>query len=283
MIGAIIGDIVGSPYEQVLFNGVDSVDFQPLFSPNLSKFTDDTVLTIATADALLSGSPFHKKYKEWARKYPNKGYGSRFHEWFNTEEDTINDSYSNGCMMRVSPIPMYHKSYANSTANLGMSLLEGLEKSGKMVSESIKYTHNSEEAARGTLAINDTILFAMAGRDKDYIKMYNECINNFSLNDSVESVRNKWRKDTIRCDVTCPQALIAFLESKDFESAIRLAVYSKGDVDTIAAIAGSIAESYYGVDSIPKYMIAEAKERLPQEMINVVNKFYNSIEIDFQI
>ena len=279
MIGAIIGDIVGSPYEQVLLNGVDSVDFQPLFSPNLSKFTDDTVLTIATADAIMSGVPFHKKYKEWARKYPNKGYGSRFHEWFNNEEDVINDSYSNGCMMRVSPIPMYC-----FQKNIPMDyIFPGGKSLFNEVKESIKYTHNSEEAEDGTIAVASAIYASLKGFKKDSIKEEISSFYGYPLSDSLEQVRNEWPKDTIRCKVTCPQALISFFESTDFDSAIRNAVYSKGDVDTIAAIAGSIAESYYGVDSIPKYMIAEAKDRLPQEMINVVNKFYNTIEVNFKL
>jgi ADP-ribosylglycohydrolase len=112
------------------------------------------------------------------------------------------------------------------------------------------------------------------GKSKQEIKSFIEGNYGHWLDSSIQQVRDTWDKRNIRCNITCAQSLICFLNSEDFESAIRLAVYSQGDCDTIAAIAGSVAESYYGIKAIPKWMIDEVKGRLPQEMIDLMNKFY---------
>jgi ADP-ribosylglycohydrolase len=265
MIGAIIGDIVGSPYEGAGLNFVDDKNF-PLFDERNSRFTDDTVLTCATANAILGSlygyAPnFHLEYKEWALKYPNKGYGSGFQEWVDKGGITINESYANGCMMRCSPIALYYDDFNEA----------------KMKAfQSITMTHHSPESARGVQSIVSAIYMALHGSTKLQIKAYVEETFGHMLNMTVEELR-LMPKTTIRCNVTAPQALICFMESDDYESAIRNAVYTKGDTDTIAAIAGSIAEAFYGVRSIPQFMIDEAKQRLTPEIIELINQFYNTI------
>jgi len=264
MIGAIIGDIVGSPYEGSHMNWVDDRNF-PLFAKQWSRFTDDTILTCATADALLhfiDGKPnFGLRYLEWALKYPGRGYGSGFQEWVDMGGKTENKSFANGCMMRCSPIALYCQDF---------------DMANNMAYESILSTHNSPESARGVKSIVSAIWMSLFGNNKAQIRGVIEEQNGHMLDLSVEDWRNH-RKPSIRCNLTAPQALTCFMESDDYESAIRNAVYTKGDTDTIAAIAGSIAEAFYGVRSIPQYMIDGAKERMDPEMIELVNEFYGVI------
>lgn len=265
MIGAIIGDIVGSPYEGSHLNWVDDRNF-PLFAKQYSRFTDDTVLTCATADALLHPLSGHDdnfaiRYREWALKYPGRGYGSGFQQWVDIGGLTVNNSYANGAMMRCSPIALY------------CSLLP----TAQVIAErSIVATHNSPESKRGVCSIVSAIHMALNGSTKLQIKGYIEEHYGHMLDLTVE----QWRqhpKPNIRCNLSAPQALTCFMESTDYESAIRNAVYTKGDTDTIAAIAGSIAEAFYGVKSIPPVMVAGMKERITPEMVELINEFYGVI------
>jgi ADP-ribosylglycohydrolase len=270
MIGAIIGDVVGSPYEGAGFNFVDDRNF-PLFDERNSRFTDDTVLTCATADTLLNPVKkcrmfmnrylFSEFYKKWATEYPNRGYGSGFSEWVENGGITVNSSYANGCMMRCSPIALY---------------FEDLKDANQAALVSILQTHNSPESRRGVQSIVSTIHMALHGSTKLQIKAYVEENFGHMLDLTVDQLR-ELPKTTIRCNVTAPQALICFMESTDYESAIRNAVYTRGDTDTIAAIAGSIAEAFYGIRSIPQEMIDGAKQRLAPEMIELINRFYHII------
>lgn len=260
MIGAIIGDIVGSPYEGSHLNWVDDKNF-PLFAKQMSRFTDDSVLTCATADALLNKKPFGDAYVEWAIKYPGRGYGSGFKQWVEDGGKNSNPSYANGCMMRCSPLGLFYKDFTN----VYYSALD-----------SIRMTHNSTESERGVLSIVSAIHMALRGASKLQIKTFVEEQCGHMLDLSVE----EWRlhpKPSIRCNLSAPQALVCFMESTDYESAVRNAVYTKGDTDTIAAIAGSIAEAFYGVKSIPQEMIDGAKNYMTPEMINLVNQFYSVI------
>lgn len=266
MLGAIIGDIVGSPYEGGYKRSVDTKAF-PLFSPEC-RFTDDSVLTCATAQALLHPSftsysyRFAYQYKQWALRYPDRGYGSKFKEWLKAKNYTINHSYANGCMMRCSPIAMYY---------------DDREVALKRASASIEYTHDSPESARGVQSIVDSIWMARHGYTKNQIKARVEEQYGHMLNITLEQFRSRSNdeKHNIRCNLTAPQALICFMESTDYESAVRNAVYSLGDTDTNAAIAGAIAEAFYGVSTIPGSMIESAKILLTKEMIDTLNKFYD--------
>jgi ADP-ribosylglycohydrolase len=274
MIGTIIGDIIGSPYEGSHLTSVDDRDFHPLFIDGVSRFTDDTVLTVATADAILKhinygGGKypfFSQEYKTWARKYPNAGYGKAFKEWFKSDEMCVNNSYANGSIMRCSPIPMFYK-------NAHLDFVHA------WAAESIKMTHNSPESDRGIKSITTAIHMALNGKSKLEIKAFVEEQYGHMCDASVLEVRNWWPKNTIRCNVYAPQSLIAFLQSNDYETAIRNAVFMKGDTDTTAAIAGAIAEAFYGTNSIPEFMVEEARKLLPDEMKDVVNRFYARLSL----
>ena len=262
MIGAIIGDIIGSPYEGGYRRSVTTKEF-PLFSTD-SRFTDDSVLTCATAQALMqpSLSPyprrFAQQYKQWALRYPDRGYGSKFKEWVANPKFIVNNSYANGCMMRCSPIAIFYNDRETAL---------------KRALQSIQYTHSSPESARGVLSIVEAIWMARHGASKEEIKARVQEQYGHMLNLSLKELRAKASRD-IRCNLTAPQALICFMESRDYEEAVRNAVYTLGDTDTIAAIAGAIAEQYYGANSIPSRITSPAKIRLSSEMDEVINTFY---------
>lgn len=285
MIGAIIGDIAGCPFEADKLTQ-DKRDYRPFFLHGLAKFTDDTNLTIAVADALLTNTPYHVKFMEWYKRNPNLGYGSSFVEWAEKGGTYANESRGNGAVMRVSPVALWalRREFANDKGEVvPMTVEDQLQWAYKEAVDSTKMTHNCEEARNGALAAVTAMV--MAGQrtekgervyDKAEIQLVVSQLSGYDLTPDVETVRNEWTKRDIRCDITVPQALICFLESTSFEDAVRLSVYSKGDVDTIAAIAGAIAEHYYGVDSINPGILAETKLRLQPEMIDIVNKAYGN-------
>jgi len=276
MIGAIIGDIAGAPYESDKL-GQDKRDYRPFFLNGLAKFTDDTNLTIAVADAILNDVPYHVKYLEWYKKNPDLGYGSSFKEWADKGGNFQNDSRGNGAVMRISPIALFAMGMStidNQGDVVLFSIEDQLQWAYEQVAESTKMTHNTPEARNGGLAAVTAMIMAGRKFDKEDIRQVVSDLSKYDLTVSLETVRNDWSKRDIRCDITVPQALIAFLESHDFESAVRNAVYSKGDTDTIAAIAGAIAEYYYGVETINPGILAETKLRLQPEMIDIVNQCY---------
>jgi ADP-ribosylglycohydrolase len=253
MIGAIIGDIIGSVYE---FNNVKSKDFQ-LFCSD-SRFTDDTVLTVATMDSLLNNTLFDVCYRKWYRKYSEAGYGGRFKNWAESDSDPYN-SWGNGSAMRVSPIGLYY--------NELNTVLRKAE-------ESASVTHNHEEGIKGAKATAAAIFYAKKGYSKEYIKNYIQINFKYDLSESLESIRS-WYQFDVSCGGSVPQAIISFLESTDFEDAIRNAVSIGGDSDTIACITGGIAEAYY--KNIPDFMKKNAFSRLTQEQISIIEEFYKSL------
>ncbi len=259
MIGAIIGDIVGSVWEMKFSTPVGF----PLFSEK-SRFTDDTVLTFATAQAIMhpSLSPyprrFAQQYKQWGTNFPDRGYGSKFKEWVKLPKFPVINSYADGCMMRCSPIAMFY---------------EERQLALKRALQSIAYTHASPESARGVQSIVDAIWLARHKATKDEIKVHVQEQYGHMLNQTLMELRAKASKD-IRCNLVAPQALTCFMESKDFESAIRNAVFIGGDTDTNAAIAGALAEAFYGLSNIPLELVTKAVSYLPPEMIGIMNTFY---------
>ena len=269
MIGSIIGDIAGAPYEGDRLVQ-DKKNYRPFYLNGLAKFTDDTNLTIAVADAFLSGVPYHEKYLEWHKKNPNLGYGSSFVEWAEKGGNYQNDSRGNGAVMRVSPIALF------ALKQDTFPIEKQLEWAYKEAVESIKMTHNCDEARNGAMAAVTAMVMAGHKYPKKEIKDVVSQLAGYDLTVSLETVRNEWSKRDIRCDITVPQALICFFESEDFESAVQNGVYSKGDTDTISAIAGSIAEYYYGVETINPGILVETKMRLQPEMIDIVNKCYDN-------
>jgi len=250
MYGAIAGDMIGSIYERYNHK---SVKFD-LFHKN-SRFTDDTVLTVAIADALLTGSSYTSKLQEYGRKYPNAGYGGNFYRWIFSESPQPYNSWGNGSAMRVSPV-----AYA----------FDDLETVLKEAGKSAAVTHNHPEGVKGAQAIASAIFLARKGKSKKEIKDYIQSTFAYNLERTIDKIRPEYTFD-VSCQDSVPEAIIAFLESNDFENAIRLAISLGGDSDTIAAMAGSIAEAFYG--EIPIHILSEVKKRLPEEFIKVVEEF----------
>ncbi len=252
MIGAIAGDIIGSVYEN---NNVNSTSF-PLFSQE-SKFTDDTVLTVALADSILFGSEYTDKLKEYYNLYPNAGYGTGFIRWASSSEREAYNSWGNGAAMRVSPIGFAYDS---------------LEEVLEMARKSAEVTHNHEEGVRGAQAIAAAVFLARTGKDKTEIADYISKTFAYKLDEPLESVRERHQHD-VSCQATVPPAIIAFLESENFEDAIRKAISIGGDSDTIACITGGIAHAFYG--DIPESIEDKVYENLDSRLRKVVTLFCN--------
>ena len=250
MIGAIAGDIIGSIYER---NNITIMDF-PLFD-QWSHFTDDTVLTVAVADAILTGSDYGSKLREWYRLYPDRGYGPGFRRWAASQEIRPRYSTGNGSAMRVSPVGF---------------AFESLEEVLKEARKSAEPSHNSTEGIKGAQAVAASVFLARKGYGKQFIKDYVTNTFSYNLDRTVEQIRPNYRFD-VSCQGSVPEAIIAFLESTDFENAIRLAVSLGGDSDTIACIAGGIAEAYYG--GIPSQIGEKAMTTLDRRLQGMVVKF----------
>lgn len=272
MLGAIIGDIAGSTYEVEEVKSLKNKEINylnrikildkgtPLFDKN-SSYTDDTVLTAAVANALLTDRDYHKSLKEFGLreinlgldKYGRNRFGAGFIDWLNG--DYIGESYGNGCAMRISPIAQYYDNVAYA----------------KLIAREATYpSHNNEESYIAVEALCTCIYFAKDKRKKDYIKRYIEKCYGYDLSFDLEELQ-KNNKFTSKAKETVPQAIFCFLESNDFEDAIRKAISIGGDSDTIAAITGSIAEAYYEID---KELIKKVEQYLPEYIINITNSYY---------
>ena len=254
MIGAIIGDVVGSRFE---FNNHLSTDFQ-LFAKDCS-FTDDTVCTVAVADALLKGISFEQSLRYWCLKYPTPkgGYGGSFAAWLHSINPMPYNSFGNGSAMRASPCAWFY----NDRERI-------LDKAR----QSAECTHDHPEGIRGAMCVADCIYHARFGSQKHEIKELAIREYGYNLDMTCDSIR-KTNTFNETCQVTVPQAIVAFLESTDFENAIRLAISIGGDSDTIAAITGSIAEAFYGV---PEHLKSAVFDYLPDEFIKVLSNFDNN-------
>ena len=253
MLGAMIGDIVGSVYE---WDNIKTKDF-PLFRSDCF-FTDDTVMTVATADALMSGGTkddFIDAYKKWGRMYPYAGYGGRFAMWLRTDDRAPYNSWGNGSAMRVAPCGWVMD--CGSYAGTGSWPLNGLDAAARCA----EVTHNHPEGVKGAQATAAAIflgrLYAggiaadggqpMSLTDvKAEMKQLIEKRFGYDLSRTLDDIRPGYQFNE-SCQDTVPQAIIAFLESTDFEDAIRNAISLGGDSDTLAAITGSIAEAVYGI------------------------------------
>lgn len=250
MIGAIAGDIIGSVYE---FSPIKTEDF-PLFSPG-STFTDDTVLTIAVADCILTGKAYSQAFREWGRLYPHAGYGGMFRRWLMSDHSRPYKSFGNGSAMRVSPIGF--------AFNSRESVLAEAKKSAEV-------THAHPEGIKGAQAVAAAIYLARTGRDKSEIKKFIQDSFCYNLDVSLSDIRPHYRFDET-CQGTVPQAIIAFLEAKDYEDAIRKAVSLGGDSDTLACITGGIAQAYF--KHIPEVIVRKVKLLLDVRLLNVLNRF----------
>lgn len=252
MLGAAIGDIIGSPFE---FDNYRQTDF-PLFGKG-ANFTDDTVCTAAVADWVNQGckDDLAPILQMWCRRYPNpKGaYGGRFSSWIWMDSPQPYQSWGNGSAMRVSAVGW-------AFDNLGDVL--------HYAKQSAVVTHNHPEGIKGAQAVAAAIFWARKGESKDFIRQ-NVALFGYDLNRTCDEIRPSYCFNE-SCMKTVPEAIIAFLESENFEHAIRLAVSLGGDSDTLAAITGSIAEAYYG--EIPAEITERALSVLPQEIAEVLLK-----------
>jgi ADP-ribosylglycohydrolase len=250
VLGAIAGDVIGKPYEFLRWK---SLEF-PLFGPE-SGFTDDSVLTVAIADALLSGRRYVEVVREYFRFYPEASYGMNFFFWAQSESPGPYGSYGNGSAMRVSPVAWRHD-----------TLDEVLDEAAR----SAAITHDHPEGIRGAQATAAAIFLARTGHTKDEIRAEITESFGYGLGATTEDLRPAYRYD-ITCQGTVPAALVAFLDSSDFESAVRNAISLGGDADTLACITGSIAEAYYG--GVPRPIEEKVWALLDERLRQVTSAF----------
>jgi len=267
MYGAILGDIIESPFE--FDRGDKTKDFK-LFSRR-SHFTDDSVMTLAVCEALLKvGQDATVKEIEdavissmqsWGRRYPHEGYGGYFRCWLTARHPEPYNSFGNGSAMRVSAAGW---------------LYDSLEKTRVVAKATANVTHNHPEGIKGAEATASAIFMARNGSSKEEIKKYIENEFHYDLNRTLDEIRPSFHMDET-CQKTVPEAIIAFLEARDFEDAIRNAVSLGGDTDTLGAITGSIAEAYFGISET---LISECRNRINKDMRDVVDAFYSLVRED---
>ena len=261
MLGAIAGDVIGSVYERF---PVRSTDF-PLF-PRRARFTDDTVLTIATAQVILEGGEYREAYRSWGRRYPAAGFGPGFKRWLNHDGPGTLGSMGNGSAMRVSPVGFAFDSEDE--------VLREAERSAVV-------SHDHPEGIKGAQAVALAVHLARTGAEKEEIRREITGRFGYGLNRTIAEIRPTYRIG-VRMDMTCegsvPEAVIAFLDGDNYEDAVRLAVSLAGDSDTQACIAGGIAEAYYG--SVPSEIISEVRSRLTAEMISVLDAFRSAYPLN---
>lgn len=250
LYGAICGDIIGSCYET---SATKDYNFK-LFSER-SRFTDDTVCTIGVADALIRKASFSEILKYWCRKFPRAGYGGNFRSWIYFDTAGPYNSWGNGAAMRVSAVGAYSKSIA-----------EAME----LAKQSAEITHNHPEGIKGAQATAAAIFLALTGKTKNEIKEFVETTFGYNLSREYDAIKPGYSFE-ISCQRSVPESIIAFLESNDYESAIRKSVALGGDADTMGAIAGGIAAAYYG--EIPSDILEECLKRLPEDMKQVIEEF----------
>lgn len=249
MLGAIAGDIIGSVYEH---RGLKSTDF-PLFATDC-RFTDDSVLTLAVAEALLGDHDFATHLKDFYFRYPQAGYGGSFIRWAATDGQTPYGSWGNGSAMRVSPVAW---------------AFEDPEEVLATAAASAAVTHDHEEGIRGAQAVALAVFLARKGAEKAEIREQLESRFGYDLQRSIDAIRPDYAFD-VSCQGSVPESIIAFLEGDGFEPVVRLAISLGGDADTQACIAGSIAEARAG---IPDDIRDDTLARLDPFLLDVYERF----------
>ena len=262
VLGAVIGDIVGSTHE---FLQTKSTDFD--FYTDNNHYTDDSVMTIAVAEWLIStpqpisNDTLPTIMRKWGNRYPCAGYGGMFKRWlvspYEADQRPYN-SFGNGAGMRVSACGYFAQS---------------LDEALHLAKLSAEVSHNHPEGIKGAQAIASAIFLARQYQPKESIREYIARQFGYDMDRSCDNIRPSYEFDGT-CQGTCPEAIIAFLDSSDFEDAIRLAISLGGDADTLGAITGSIAAAYYG---IPDNIARKAIEYLPEDMVEVLNKFSDAV------
>jgi ADP-ribosylglycohydrolase len=250
MLGAICGDVIGSVHER---RGTKETSFN-LFDQAM-RFTDDTVLTVATAEAILTGEDYGAAYHRYARRYPHAGYGSAFRAWLRSDNPRPYGSWGNGSAMRVSPVGW-----------MAASESQALEEAARSAAP----THDHAEGVKGAQAVALAVYLARTGTEKEGIRRRVSEQTGYDLSRSVEAIRPAYRFDVSSAG-SVPESIVAFLDAGDFEDAVRLAVSLGGDADTQAAIAGGIAEAYWG--GVPASIEARVRRVLPQSFVTVIEAF----------
>jgi ADP-ribosylglycohydrolase len=254
MLGSIIGDILGSAYEFNNFK-TERPDEVELFVPE-SHFTDDSVLTVATAEALLTDRDYQRHANEWGHLYPDAGYGWSFRHWLGAKKKAPYNSWGNGSAMRVAPV-----GWAFST----------IEETIAEATLSAEFTHNHPEGLKGAQSVAAAIFLARTGHSKQDIHAYISQNFGYNLDRKVAKIRPGYKFNE-SCQETVPEALIVFFESVDFEDAMRLGISLGGDTDTLCCICGGIAEAFYG--KLPQSLVDFARVRLEDKMLKVIDTFY---------
>jgi ADP-ribosylglycohydrolase len=250
MIGAIAGDVIGSVHEHL---GTKSFDFE-LFPPGC-RFTDDTVLTVAVAECLLSGSSYIDAFHEYFFAYPDAGYGYNFFQWASSGDRKPYNSWGNGAAMRISAVGQ---------------AFDRLEDVLAHAARATEVTHNHPEGIKGAQATAAAVFLARQGESKKHIQEAVERMFEYDLHPTLEMLRPEYRFD-VSCQGTVPPALIAFLESNDYEDAVRKAISLGGDADTLACITGAVSEAHYG--GVPAHIETGALAVLDDRLRGVVKRF----------
>ena len=253
MLGAIVGDVLGSTFE---FYPTKTKKFE-LLDKN-SCFTDDSVMTVAVADSIMNGVPYEKSLQSWGRNYPRVGYGGWFNTWIHLDDPKPYNSFGNGSAMRCSSIGW---------------LLDDEESVLEEAKKSAEVTHNHPEGIKGAQAVALGVMMGRKGRSKEEVKEKLESLFGYDLSQRLDNIRLNYTFNPT-CQGSVPQAIIAFLESTDFEDAIRNSISLGGDADTQACITGSLAEAYY--KSIPDEIASFVKWRIEDDLLAVIDQF-NSI------
>ena len=268
MLGAICGDIIGSYYE---VHSTKSYDFE---IQKDSSFTDDTVLIMAVAKAILynpsdinifkmnsRAKEYGAHYRQFYSRYPGAGFGNMFSEWAKDPYASVGRSYGNGAAMRVIPIGYAYKTLSQTLLQARASCLS---------------THNNSEAIKGAEAVAAAIFLARQGKTKEEIKNFIEKRFKYNLGTPLSTIRETHIFDS-RTSYSVPPAIVAFLESTNYESAIRNAISLGGDADTEACIAGGIAEAFYR--SIPKEIEDFCQRKLDSGFKPIIKEFYNAYRL----
>ena len=259
MYGAILGDMIGSPYE---FDMSGKTKDFPLFVPG-SRFTDDTVMTVAVAEALMDTlgkgeeellRALAESMQRWGRRYPNAGYGGRFIRWLASPDPKPYHSWGNGSAMRVSAAGW---------------LFGTLEETRRAAVRTAMVTHDHPEGIKGAEAAASAVFLARTGAGKGEIRDYIARQFGYDLSRTCDEIRPGYSFD-VSCQGTVPEAVIAFLEAENFEDNLRTAVSLGGDCDTLTCISAAIGEAFWGV---PEELKAECRKRLPEDMLQVLDRF----------
>lgn len=258
MIAAIAGDIIGSIHERAHIKRTDFALFKPS-----SRFTDDTVTTLAVADCLLRGKPYAATLRDYGRRYPDRGYGGMFRKWLASDDMGPYQSFGNGSAMRVSPV------------GFAMGSIDEVLAEAK---RSAEVTHDHPEGIKGAQALALAVFLARRGADKETIRGEIAGRFGYDMQRTVAAIRPRYKFD-VTCQGSVPEAILAFLDSDDVEHALRLAISLGGDADTLACMAGAVAQAYY--KRVPAAIVTEVQVRLTPELWALTLEFCARHEVAY--